>query len=232
MTSFLCISDIHCLEDLIYLEESDFLLVAGDFSNYGTSPEVFHFLSSLKKYEEGYFKHIIIVAGNHELCMESNNKYFRNHIDKLGFIYLEDTSVTIDGIKIHGSPWQEPYRSWAFNLEVDKRSKKWDLIDNDVDILITHSPPFGHLDKVGDSKPPLGCESLAKKVLEIKPKVHVFGHIHESAGMKETKDTIFINAGVKSSSRRGLTINMPIKFILNSDKKVVDVYRTNDIDEE
>ena len=55
---------------------------------------------------------------------------------------------------------------------------KWDAIPDNTDILITHGPAFGYLDDVeGRRGQHLGCELLRDKVLEIKPKIHVCGHI-------------------------------------------------------
>ena len=50
----------------------------------------------------------------------------------------------------------------------------------DVDILVTHSPPRGF----GDGGK--GSTSIRKKVFEINPILHVFGHIHE-----QVIDTLF-----------------------------------------
>ena len=40
----------------------------------------------------------------------------------------------------------------------------------------------------------MGCEELLKKVTEVKPKIHAFGHIHEGYGMVQKAGTTFINA--------------------------------------
>ena len=39
----------------------------------------------------------------------------------------------------------------------------------------------------------VGCEILAKKVREIKPKIHAFGHIHSSVGEFKWEETQYIN---------------------------------------
>ncbi|NRS87458.1 Icc-related predicted phosphoesterase [Flavobacterium sp. 7E] len=72
-------------------------------------------------------------------------------------------------------------------------NKHWKLIPKDTDILITHGPPFGILDLTA-SNYNAGCEMLLKKVNQIKPKLHVFGHIHEGYGIIENGKTIFANA--------------------------------------
>ena len=69
------------------------------------------------------------------------------------------------------------------------------MIPANTDILITHGPPYGILDKnrVGFSAV---CQSLKRAVKRIQPKLHVFGHIHEAGGMVEMEGTTFVNACV------------------------------------
>jgi hypothetical protein len=116
--------------------------------------------------------------------------------------YLEDEYMGIvDGdepeIKIWGSPWQPEFYNWAFNLPRGEALKeKWDMIPVDTDILITHGPPFGKLDYVDYSKINVGCEELLKRVEEIKPKIHVCGHIHGGYGYVFDGNTHFINASI------------------------------------
>ena len=80
-----------------------------------------------------------------------------------------------------------------------------------VDVLITHGPPHSIRDECpsmpmdGSSYEPgrwvsVGCEVLRDELNRIKPKVHIFGHIHEGAG-REVRDydeqaVTFINAAV------------------------------------
>lgn len=90
--------------------------------------------------------------------------------------------MTIEGINIYGSPWQPWYHDWAFNLERGEEiKKKWDLIPQGVDVLITHGPPHKILDKTIEGVD-AGCEMLVEAIKRVKPKIHVFGHIHEARG--------------------------------------------------
>ena len=54
----------------------------------------------------------------------------------------------------------------------------WDKIPENVDILITHGPPQGYGDRILLGKH-VGCPELMKRVAEVKPRYHFFGHIHE-----------------------------------------------------
>ena len=62
----------------------------------------------------------------------------------------------------------------------------------EVDILITHTPPLGILDKNHKGK---NCGSKSLKIIALnrKPKYHIFGHIHEAYGMIKIESTTFLN---------------------------------------
>ena len=117
-----------------------------------------------------------------------------------GAKYLNDSGVEIEGIKIWGSPIQPSFNDWAFNRDRGEDIKKhWDKIPSDTDVLITHGPPMGILDKTARGEA-VGCRDLFNKVKKINPRVHAFGHIHEAYGMikkslaRKRKQTVFINA--------------------------------------
>lgn len=54
-------------------------------------------------------------------------------------------------------------------------------IPQDTDVLITHTPPKYHLDLN------LGCASLLTEIWRVKPRLHIFGHIHSGHG----KESLF-----------------------------------------
>lgn len=126
-------------------------------------------------------------------------------------IYLEDSLVTVCGIKIYGAPWQPVFCDWGFNLNRGEDIlKKWQTIPADLDILMTHGPPVGHGDLTG-GKNNVGCVELLNTVQKrVKPKFHVFGHIHEGYGVTSDGYTTFINAS--TCTRRYLPTNAPIVF--------------------
>jgi len=70
--------------------------------------------------------------------------------------------------------------------------KHWKLIPNDTDILITHGPPYGILDKTFQNSD-VGCVNLLEKVEIVQPKYHIFGHIHEGFGTSKLNNTTYIN---------------------------------------
>jgi Icc-related predicted phosphoesterase len=145
-------------------------------------------------------------AGNHDFIFEQKP----DQIPEIPWIYLQDEGTEIDGFKIWGSPWQLPFYDWAFNLEEEYLEKKWAKIPDDTDILLTHSPPYGYLDRLRQG--PAGSLSLKERVEEIKPKLHVFGHIHVGHGTKQTENTIFANAALVDGGYK--LKNKPMEFDL------------------
>jgi len=205
-----CISDTHGLQSKTYhtIPDSDILIHAGDLTNVGAKQDVLAFHSFIEKLPH---KHKIIIAGNHDWCFANNKKdkapnWLTQNKDNIH--YLLDEEIIIDGIKFYGSPWQPYFFNWAFNLKRGKPLKEvWSKIPENTDVLITHGPPYKILDETagGDYT---GCVDLLERIEIIKPKVHVFGHIHEAYGTKLKKNITFVNASICNFNYR--PINKPI----------------------
>ncbi|XP_070534012.1 metallophosphoesterase MPPED2-like [Ptychodera flava] len=85
-------------------------------------------------------------------------------------------------------------------------------IPEGIDILITHGPPLGHGDKTM-SEQRAGCVELLNTIQKrVKPKYHIFGHIHEGYGMTSDGYTTYINAS--TCTLRYRPINKPVIFDL------------------
>ena len=193
MAKIVCLSDTHNCSEQIIVPDGDILIHAGDATISGTVDEIFLFNEWFANLPH---KHKIFVAGNHDWLFETNNRFARNLLDQ-SIHYLQDSVVVIENLKFYGSPWQPRFFDWAFNLNRGSElAEKWKLIPKEVDVLITHGPPFGILDEVprvyGIEN--TGCEELRSKVEEIKPKLHVFGHIHCGYGKTEKFGVKFVNA--------------------------------------
>jgi Icc-related predicted phosphoesterase len=177
------------------LPGGDILIHSGDMSSMGYEQELYAFLKWFSKQK---YEHKVFIAGNHDWIFERNPARAQEILsDFPDIIYLQDNSVELEGLKIYGSPWQPAFYDWAFNLprNGDQIEQKWAQIPEDVDILITHGPPFGTLDYVIWSQSNVGCERMAKHIYRIKPMIHAFGHIH-NAGTSENNHTFSINASV------------------------------------
>jgi Icc-related predicted phosphoesterase len=190
------ISDTHN-QTAFTVPDGDVLIHCGDFSMQGNAGEIRRFDEWLAKQSHQYK---IVIAGNHELGFEDSPASARRLLKTP--IYLQDSSTTIEGVKFYGSPWTPFFNSWAFNLMSGRTlALKWEMIPDDVDVLITHGPPFGILDRnpEGDH---CGCVELYEAVERVKPKVHAFGHIHHSAGAERIGETLFVNACIVNEQYR------------------------------
>lgn len=244
-----CISDLH--GHFPVLEGGDLLIVAGDLTASHTTSEQLECLSWIQ--QQKYAKKILI-SGNHDSFFESckpgcfdNWKITYLCDSGTEFEYWEDIPhpastpyVSIDCLmkekrvlKIWGSPWSLTFpninpRCMAFTgTEADLKAK-FDLIPDDIDILITHCPPYGIMDEI--KRPSGRCDidsnggsvSLCKTLVRIKPKLHVFGHIHEGHGKRTainhqwiinfSPDTTYINASHVNEHYE--PVNKSIRIIL------------------
>jgi len=203
----IAISDTHGYHDQLLLPSGDVLIHAGDFSSRGSESEVKDFLHW---FSEQNFKHKICIAGNHDFFFERAEAERIESIIPKDVIYLNDSGITIDGVNIWGSPVTPWFFDWAFNRHRGADIKKhWDLILHDTDILITHGPMHGVLDRTIHGMQ-VGCEVLKDAINIIKPKVHICGHIHEAYGQSTLQDTLFINASVLDVRYR--LVNPPVVF--------------------
>jgi len=124
---------------------------------------------------------------------ETNSSQIKKELTNC--IYLEDSATQVFGLTVYGTPWQPEFGGWAFNLERGESClQKWDMIPDNTDILVTHSPPlgFGDLCITGSRA---GCVELLKTVQHrVKPRYHVYGHIHEGYGIRSDGRVVYVNA--------------------------------------
>jgi predicted phosphodiesterase len=173
----------------VAVPEGDVLLHAGDFTRRGTEEEVRAFGGFLARLAH---REKVVVAGNHDFLFESEPERARGLLGEV--TYLQDAGVTLAGIRVWGSPWQPWFHDWAFNLPRGAAlAEKWALVPEGVDVLVTHGPPLGVMDRVWDGRR-VGCEELARAITRIRPRVHLFGHIHEGYGVRQEGGVLSINA--------------------------------------
>jgi Icc-related predicted phosphoesterase len=180
-------SDIHAHSNF-FVPDGDVLIIAGDLGSYGSLNGCNHFISLLPH------KYKILVGGNHDsfLVLGVLKDKFPN------IIYLEDSEIIIDGVKFYGAPWHGVC-GWPFGLDATERKAKWDKIPNDIDVMITHMPPYGIMDDIGGM--PDGCPYLQERVKQISPKLHIFGHVHEHTGTMKIGNTIYANVSLCDGAR-------------------------------
>lgn len=217
MTKIVAISDTHCQLDDVSIPEGDILLHSGDLTYRGTPQEISKELKKLSRYKDKY-KAIILCEGNHDWLGARSPSMMDQMCKDNGIILLRDSSVTIEGLKFYGSPFQPEFCNWAFNLpRGEPLKRKWANIPDDTDVLITHGPPMGILDNVTkfDHRTSqqiiehVGCEDLYNRIMELKDlKLHVFGHIHDGHGQLKMGNTTFVNASICTEEYR--PTNSPI----------------------
>lgn len=133
-----------------------------------------------------------------------------------GIHYLEEGTHTFtlsSGAKftIYASPYQPEFCGWAFAYRRDEdrfnipAPGSTDPIPQNpvpdfpaVDIMLTHGPPAGVLDLVGrDRTEHVGCAHLLRAAERARPKLYVFGHIHEGWGAVRGTYTTFSDRGLE-----------------------------------
>lgn len=200
-----CISDLHGqLPDDV--PECDLLLIAGDIAAQSrVNNERFLRRDFPNWLERQPAKEIVGIAGNHDFIAQLWPSVFRS----LPWNYLDNQAIEISGLKIAGSPWTPRFGDWAFMTEDNTLARIWNQMPDDIDILLTHGPPYGFYDLTADGVH-AGSLSLRERILQLKRlKLHAFGHIHEAYGM----DMISTGATIVNCSllnERYELVNKPI----------------------
>jgi Icc-related predicted phosphoesterase len=187
------LSDTHTLHRRLTLPPVDLLVHAGDISRRGTPGEILDFLDW---YGEQEARARVLVAGNHDFWAEANPEEMHRLCRERAIQYLQDEGAEVLGLRAWGSPVTPYFRGMAFNRERGAASRAhWEHIPKDLDLLVTHGPPHGVLDRTFFGLQ-VGCEELRAAVLARPPRLHVFGHIHEAAGATQLPEvpTWFHNA--------------------------------------
>ncbi len=183
-----CLSDTHGRHD-VHVPDGDVLVHAGDLTGSGSLAEIAKAHAWLADLPHA---HKVVIAGNHDHGFQRTPGEARALMT--GVTYLEDEGVAIEGVRFYGSPWQPWFFDWAFNLQRGPDlAAVWARIPDDTDVLVTHGPPRGILDRI-HSGLEVGCDDLRAAVARVRPTVHVFGHIHEAYGELERDGTRFVNA--------------------------------------
>lgn len=180
MMNILAISDLHgYLPDI---PRCDLLLLGGDYNGKRNHDQQLRFMLGpfadwLNKIDA---RHIVGVAGNHDFVLQSDDLKL---LKDLPWTYLQDELVEIEGIKIYGTPWTKKFFNWAFMKEEGPLKQIFSSIPAELDILLSHGPAKGVLDK-NEYGEECGSYQLAYRINEVRPINVVHGHIHEARGTK------------------------------------------------
>ncbi|MDR2533171.1 MAG: metallophosphatase domain-containing protein [Tannerellaceae bacterium] len=181
------LSDTHNLHyALPDLPAADIIVHSGDVSMSGTADEIADFIDWFDSLDG---KHKIFIGGNHDFCLEDKDPLLIRKFLPEDMHYLCNSGVTIAGLRFWGIPY---FISGECHHENYRKALA--SIPNDIDILLTHCPPFEILDvgRYGN----MGCPQLLDAVRRIRPHYHLFGHIHDAYGSMSDGKTTFINGAI------------------------------------
>jgi len=186
------VADLH--GHLPEVEPCDLLVVAGDALPRGRADTQRAWVETdfapwLDRQEAGA---IVGVAGNCDLAAADDPSL----LPSLPWIYLEDESREVAGVRVFGSPLALPFGSWPFMAPEEELAHVWTTIPDDTELLVVHGPPLGLGDTIY-SGAHVGSPSLRER-LEKLPRLRaaIWGHIHEAHGRGRVGGVEWINAAI------------------------------------
>lgn len=187
------VSDTHGQHwEIPHIPDGDVLIHAGDSLGQGTLEnleDLNRWLGTLPH------RHKIVIAGNHDRAYVDEPEQARAILSNAS--YLEDSGIEIEGIRFWGSPWVPAFMDTTFMLEPGQPLyERWQLIPDNIDVLITHGPPKGIGDLIANhyKTQNVGCRDLLERIDQLSLQAHIFGHIHEGYGEYQRGQTRLINA--------------------------------------
>ncbi|KAJ0124916.1 hypothetical protein J7T55_006259 [Diaporthe amygdali] len=210
-----CVSDTHNSQTA--LPDGDLLIHAGDLTQSGTLKELQAALDWLKAQPHA---HKIVVAGNHDTILDPSRdrEGERAQLHWGDITYLCNEAATIEcasgrRLRVYGSPLSPRYGNWAF--QYPKSEDVWaGAVPDGVDILVTHGAPRGHLVLMS-----MGCAHLLREVWRTRPRLHVFGHVHEGYGRE------WVGFDKTQGAFEGVVINTGLERILSFGRLVFEIIR-------
>jgi Icc-related predicted phosphoesterase len=205
------LSDTHGNHHSVEVPPGDIIIHCGDITQKSNLSEVTDFVKWFAGLD---FQYKILVAGNHDRFIRKKKPEFLELIRGHNIDYLENRLIRINGFSIFGSPFSLNYGGiGAFTYyDMPEAKRIWNLIPDNIAILVTHAPPKGFRDFSRTENSNAGCQVLRERVLSIEPLYHIFGHIHESYGVEQHGNSVFINASLSNGS--GEIVNKPVVFEL------------------
>ena len=134
----------------------------------------------------------VLVAGNGESAEEliqGCKGWKTGHV-------LHGSGCKIDGVPfwgLGGGVPVTPFGDWSYDLDEEEARALLEKCPAEA-VLVTHSPPFGHVDESEGSH--LGSRAVLETIERARPPLVVCGHIH-SCWTQESRvgDTRIVNAG-------------------------------------
>lgn len=197
-----CVSDTHTQTRSV--PPGDLLIHCGDLGDKGSVQELqaqISWLNSLPHPRK------VVVAGNHDTYLDPKSRETLSAADKEGSLdwggiyYLQHRQITLSfpkkaarTLKIYGAPQIPACGGREFAFQYERGLDAWsETVPGDTDVLVTHTPPKWALDlPIG-----MGCEWLNGECWRVRPRLHVFGHVHEGRG----RCSIWWDAGQRAYER-------------------------------
>jgi Icc-related predicted phosphoesterase len=183
------ISDTHELHRELAVPDGDLLIHAGDFTFFNHTSKIRDFNKWLGELPH---RHKVVVPGNHDRAFNQDPR-IREEITNATLLINE--SVTLCGLNLWGSPVVCDDSAYGYTKR-EERASLYASIPKDTHILITHGPPYGILDREPGSHIRQGCTELRAAVMQLQPRLHVFGHVHAGYGTCQTEKTLYVNAAL------------------------------------
>ncbi|HVK86402.1 MAG TPA: metallophosphatase domain-containing protein [Kofleriaceae bacterium] len=197
------VADTHTFTDDLVVPDGDVFIHAGDICRGGDLDE----LRGAAEWMAGLpHRHKIVVAGNHDWCFVHDPAAARALLGDAH--YLQDDELVLEGLRFYGSPWQPEFHGWAFNLpRGEPLAAVWRNIPHGIDVLVTHGPPAGIGDRIAIANRG-GCADLRRRIAEVQPRLHLFGHIHQDGGVWTEGATMFANVTTWECERAPTVIDI------------------------
>lgn len=199
------VADTHLYHDELVVPDGDVFVHAGDLCRAGDLKELAVAAAWIRGLPHATK---IVIAGNHDWPFVDAPEMARHTLGD-GIIYLQDAGIVTAGLSVWGSPWQPEFNGWAFNLPRGKAlADVWAKIPEGLDVLITHGPPRGIGDRSVSGDQRLGCRELRDRVRVVRPRLHLFGHIHDDGGAWSEDGTTFVNCTTWECERAPTVIDL------------------------
>jgi hypothetical protein len=205
-------SDLHGI--LPEIVACDLAIISGDVCPETTVLTQFRWLQSRFYPWLLGFSNAAWIAGNHDFVCEGFPEGVTN--PSPNHVYLKDGGCTLCGLRLWGLPWTLPYGNYAFMKSEAGMVQRLEGIP-DIDILISHGPPFG-IGDIAYENVHAGSHALLHIIRKRKPLISCFGHIHGGRGIYYEGRTHIINASMCSDESCGITLIHP-PIIVDLDKK-------------
>ena len=199
-----CVADTHSNQLKYDIPECDIFIAAGDLINHQEGETEMKLFSTWV--EQIKCKNKIIVGGNHDKYLEKNKSKIKEIFPNAHYLEYNSLQIKEPNISIYGAPCTIRrnifYFGNAFSISGDQMKREWEKIPKNIDILVTHVPPYDILDTTYNKKH-VGSKLLRNEICNrIQPKIHIFGHNHDSENyyalgkFKNGNKCLFINASI------------------------------------